>query len=104
MKTTQVQNKKDLLYLLNLNKDSLQNFGVKRLGLFGSFVRDQATDESDIDFLIELPKERKTMRNLSDLYDFLSSVTGRNIELVTPQSLSPYIGPKILKEVEYVFG
>ena len=98
-----VNNKQELINLILSNKESIKNFGVGSLGLFGSFVRNEMNEKSDIDFLIEMPKEKKTLRNLSDLYEYLIFITGRKVELVTPQSLSPYIGPHILKEVENVF-
>jgi|ERR1051325_6998607 predicted nucleotidyltransferase len=97
-----VQNKKELIERILANQSQIMAFGVRRLGIFGSFVRDEANETSDVDFFIEMPREFKTLKNFSALYDFLEELTGRKIEIVTPQSLSKYIGPYILKEVEYV--
>lgn len=97
-----VQNKKELIERILANKEKILSYGVRRLGIFGSFVRNEATHTSDVDFFAEIKIEYKTLRNFSALYDFLESLTGRKIEIVTPQSLSKYIGPHILKEVEYV--
>lgn len=47
---------------LQKNKAILEQYGVKQIGLFGSFVRDEGTDESDIDFLVDFEKEKKTLR------------------------------------------
>jgi len=99
---TPVKNKKELIEKLLSNQEQIRSYGVNRLGIFGSFVRDEAKDSSDVDFFVEMPREYKTLKNFSSLYDFLTSLTGRKIEIVTPQSLSKYIGPYILKEVEYV--
>ncbi|MBI2270575.1 MAG: nucleotidyltransferase family protein [Bacteroidetes bacterium] len=97
-----VNNKEQLIILIKKHQTEIKKFGVTKLGIFGSFVRNEPTPASDIDFLIEFDPPKKTFRNFMGLIDFLESLTGRTIELVTPQSLSPYIGPHILKSVEYV--
>jgi predicted nucleotidyltransferase len=97
-----VENKKDLFERILSNQEKICSYGVVRLGIFGSFVRDQANKGSDVDFFIYFDPERKTFKNFMRLAETLEEITGRKIELVTPQSLSKYIGPHILKEVEYV--
>ena len=94
-------NKKIIYEELQKNKATLELYGVKQIGLFGSFVRDEGTNESDIDFLVDFDKEKKTLSNLVDLGDFLETLFGKKVDIVTPQGLSPYIGPHILKEVQY---
>ena len=76
--------------------------GVKRLGLFGSFVRGEQKNASDIDFIVEFETDKKTFDNFMTLSFFLEVLFQRRVELVTAESLSPYIGPYILKEAEYV--
>jgi predicted nucleotidyltransferase len=88
--------------LLETNQDRIVEFGVRRLGLFGSFVHKQQRADSDIDLLVEFSPGHETYNNLLDLHDFLQKLFDRQIELVTIKSLSPYIGPHILREVEYV--
>ena len=97
-----VQNKTELIERILANQHKILSYGVRRLGIFGSFVRDKANAGSDVDFFIEFIPEQKTFKNFMRLGDFLEEITGRKIELVTPQALSKYIGPYILKEVEYV--
>lgn len=97
-----VKNKKELVERILSNKERIRSFGVLRLGIFGSFVRDEVKESSDVDFFADIKFEYKTLKNFSALYDFLEQLTGRKIEIITPQSLSKYIGPYILKEVEYV--
>jgi predicted nucleotidyltransferase len=97
-----VKTKEELFQIIFSNSSELRKYGVKQLGVFGSFVRDEAKDDSDVDFLIDLIPEAKTFKNFMRLADFLESITGRKIEIVMPKSLSKYIGPYILKEVEYV--
>jgi len=97
-----IKTKQDILTLLEHNQLRLRALGVKRIGLFGSFVRGEQRPNSDIDLLVEFVSGRKTFDNFMDLSFFLEDVFERRIELVTLESLSPYIGPHILKEVEYV--
>ena len=97
-----IQNKAELISQLQNNHRQLAQFGVARLGLFGSFVRDQVTSSSDVDFLVEFVQEQKTFDNFMNLSFLLEELCGRRVELVTPESLSPHIGPHILREVEYV--
>ena len=102
MKTNSVLNKFQLLQLITDNKNTIQNFGVEKLGLFGSFVRNEQTEKSDVDFIVEFEKGKKSYKNFIGLASFLENLLGRNVEVITPQSLSPYIGPHIIKTVEYV--
>ena len=98
-----VNNKKELLDRLNSAKGHILNYGVERLGVFGSFARDaQINTNSDVDFFVEFVPGKKTFDNFMDLAYALEELTGIKVELVTLQSLSKYIGPYILKEVEYV--
>ena len=67
-----------------------------------SLIRDTANRNSDIDFIVEFRKGEKNYDNMYALHLYLQSLTQRNIEVVTKESLSPYIGPSILQETEYV--
>jgi predicted nucleotidyltransferase len=97
-----VSTKADVLEALQKNKTKLNTFGVRRFGLFGSFLFDQATAESDVDLLVEFEPDQKTFTNFSNLIFFLEELLGRRVEVVTLESLSPHIGPYILREVEHV--
>lgn len=97
-----VKTKEELFERIISNQDMIRSYGVERLGVFGSFVKDTVKITSDVDFFIDFDANQKTFKNFMKLADLLETITGRKIELVTPQSLSKYIGPYILKEVEYV--
>jgi uncharacterized protein len=97
-----VDTKEDLLLRLQQHGAAITGFGVMRMGLFGSFARDEARPDSDVDLLIEMDPARKTLRNMVGLSTFLQDLLGRKVELVTPQSLNRFIGRHILKEVEHV--
>jgi len=93
--------KEQILRELTARSSELSAFGVEQIGLFGSFVRDEASLESDIDLLVDIKKELKTFRNFLALNYYLEDIFKRKVELITKQSLSPYIGPHILNTVEY---
>ena len=97
-----VQTKEQVLSLLQEHHHDMCAFGVRRLGLFGSFVREQQGYESDVDMLVEFEPGAKTFDAFMQLAFFLEALFGRRVELVTPESLSPYIGPHILREMTYV--
>ncbi len=94
--------KKEIINQLKSNKQYLLSFGVKEIGLFGSFLTNNANSDSDIDLLVDIKKEHKTFKNFMSLNYFLEHLFNRKVDLITKQSLSPYIGPHILNSVEYV--
>lgn len=100
-----VQTKEHILALLRDQRDQIAALGVRRLALFGSFVQQQQDVNSDVDVLVEFAPDSKTFDNFIQLAFFLEELFGRRVELVTRESLSPYLGPHILSKVEYVtFG
>jgi len=99
---TSVQTKEKALSLIVEHQDRIKALGVKKIGLFGSFVREEQGVESDVDLLVEFEQGKKTFDNFMRLSFFLEDLFKRRVELVTLESLSPYIGPHIVNEVEYV--
>lgn len=91
-----------LLTQLSSQKDALQKFGVSRIGVFGSVARGEATERSDVDLLVEFDPAKKTYRNFVGTATFIEKLLGQSVDLVTPQALSPYIKPYILKDIRYV--
>lgn len=94
--------KENVKSIIQENQDKIMPFGVKKLGLFGSFVRNEQHGESDIDLLVEFEPQKKTFDNFIHLSFLLEELLDHHIELVTPESISPYIKPYILEEVEFV--
>ena len=88
--------------LIQNEEARIRSLGVRRLGVFGSFRRGDQNPDSDVDLLVEFEPERKSFDSFMTLAFFLESLLGRRVELVTPEALSPYIGPRILREVQYV--
>ncbi len=96
-----MQTKDNVLSVIEENRLRIRAFGVKKVGLFGSFVREEQSAESDIDFLVEFEPDEKTFDNFMRLSFFLEELLQRRVELVTTEALSPYIGPHIIKKIEY---
>ncbi|MCL1942173.1 MAG: nucleotidyltransferase family protein [Candidatus Azobacteroides sp.] len=94
--------KNKILETIQNHKTDLMNFGVNRIGLFGSYVRNEQTRRSDIDILVDFFPEKENYDNYMALYDYLENLFKKKIEIVTLNGLSPYIGPQILEEVIYV--
>jgi predicted nucleotidyltransferase len=96
------QTKQVVLATIQKNRDIIKTLGVKKLGLFGSFVRGEHSDQSDIDLLVEFEPDQKNFDNFMQLSFLLEDLLKRPVELVTPESLSPYIRPHVINEVEDV--
>ena len=94
-----VSTKAEVLERLRQQQGQLRTLGVARLGLFGSFVRDEAGPDSDVDLLAQLDANALTLNGYFALVDFLEDLLGRPVEVLTPGSLSRHIGPHILREV-----
>jgi len=102
MNSNKVKTKEDILEIVLRERKRLAELGVISIGLFGSFVRGDQNPESDIDLLVEFIPQKHTFDNFMDLSFLLEDLLGHKVEIITPQALSPYIGPYILKEVERV--
>lgn len=91
-----------ILQTLKSNKPKLARLGIRKVGLFGSYIRNEQSNDSDIDLLIDFEPEKENFDNFMTVYDLFESIfKNEKIEVVTKNGLSPYIGPKILNEVEY---
>jgi predicted nucleotidyltransferase len=94
--------KEFILSEMKQQKRELQNLGIVRIGLFGSYVREEQTEKSDIDILLEFEPEKENFDNYMTVYDILEKLfRNEKVEIVTKNGLSPYIGSQILKEVIY---
>lgn len=99
---SKVTTREDVFQRILEQREKLSFLGVTSIGLFGSFLRGEQTDASDIDLLVEFTPEKHTFDNFMDVSFLLEEILGRSVEVVTPEGLSPHIGPHILKEVERV--
>jgi uncharacterized protein len=92
----------EIKQILRQRKPLLQeHYRITQLGIFGSFARGEQTEESDVDVLIDY-EQAPTLFKLVELRDYLSSVIGMKVDLVTQNGLKPRIRDRVLSEVVYV--
>lgn len=96
--STLAPNRRDVESRITDVETAIRGLGVRRLALFGSVRRDAATPGSDVDLLVEFLPGEKSLDRLIELGDLLERVLGHPVELVTPESLSPFIGPHVLSD------
>lgn len=96
--------KEEIVSLLNKHREELKKFKVKKIGLFGSFVRGTQTAKSDIDFLVEF--EEPIFDNFIGLSNFLEKLFKRKVEILTPAGLESirieHIKEEIKRTIYYV--
>lgn len=94
--------KQEIIDFLKNHKTELeQRFGVIKLGLSGSYARDEANSESDIDIIVEIDSNNK-FRSFFYLLYFLQDSFGKKIDLATESSLKPIVRNTIMKDIVYV--
>jgi len=93
----EIKNALEIINRYNLKK----KYCVKRIGFFGSFVRSEQKETSDVDVLVEFEKGAKTFDNYMNLKFFLEEIVGRKVDLVIIDALKPDIKDRILEEVKY---
>lgn len=95
---------KEIKSNLSKHKDELrEKYGIKEIGIFGSYVRDEQRKTSDVDILIEFSEESKiTLLDFIHIENYLSDLLGVKVDLVEKSTLKPRIGKHILREVSYL--
>jgi len=78
-----------------------EKFKVKEIGIFGSYVRGEAKETSDVDILVEFD-ETPSLFEFIELETYLSELLGVKVDLVMKRALKPHIKQHILREVVYV--
>jgi len=94
----------EILRKIEENKEKMRRFGVRRIGLFGSYIRGEQKPGSDIDILVEFEKGKKTFDNYMELKFFLEELFKCNVDLVIFESIKPDLKPYILRSVRYATG
>ena len=84
------------------NRDTLRQYGVRKLGLFGSFARGETQETSDLDFVVVF--EKKTFDAYMDTKEFLEDLFDRQVDLVISDAIKPRLRKAIQKEAVYVPG
>jgi len=91
-----------ILAVLRAHGAELQRLGVRRLGLFGSAARGEATEASDLDFLVEL--DPQTFDTYMDVKERLEGLLGRRVDLVVAEAVKPQLRRRVLEETIYAEG
>ena len=90
--------RQEVLELMRANKPILaERFGVTGLALFGSFARDQTTDESDVDILVRFDAPA-TSRSYFGVQFYVEDLLARQVDLVTDKALRPELRPYVERE------
>lgn len=88
--------------ILRKHKQELKKrFKLKKIGIFGSYVKDEQGKRSDVDILVEF-KEPVSLLEFVAIERHLSELIGKKVDLVMKSALKPRIGKHILKEVMYI--
>jgi len=96
--------KNDILTYLSNNKELFsKQFNITKLGIFGSFARDEQTESSDIDIIIEMPRSTDDIfEKKQQLRDLLKTQFQREIDLCRERAIKPLFREIIIKDAIYV--
>ncbi|SMO88519.1 nucleotidyltransferase family protein [Gracilimonas mengyeensis] len=94
--------KDEILKLLEENREQIKEFGVSKLGLFGSYAKNEQTEESDMDFLVLFDEGQKNYDNLFHTAEYLESLFGCEVDVLTDKSISSWLKPYIDEHIVYV--
>ncbi len=91
-----------LNYLKSHKAELKERFGVIKIGLFGSFARDEQRDDSDIDLAIEMEKDKKCIKDFFGLKRELEAQLGKKVDLGIETALKLLAKEQIQKDIIYV--
>jgi predicted nucleotidyltransferase len=94
--------REEILTILQQNREAIRSYGVRRLGLFGSYARGEATKASDLDFVAEF--ETKSFDAYMNLKEFLEELFGCRVGLVLTDAIKPRLRATILEEAVHAPG
>ncbi|AEK72816.1 hypothetical protein GQS_04575 [Thermococcus sp. 4557] len=102
MQTTRVRTLEDVQKILRAHRRELsEKYGVRRIGIFGSYSRNEQRMEGDVDILVEFERPVGLMTFVR-LQEYLEELLGVKVDLVTKGALKKRLKERILKEVKYV--
>ncbi len=96
------RSREEILRTLETNRDRILAFGVRRLGLFGSYARNEAAEGSDMDFVVEFGK--KSFDGYMDLKTFLEELFGCRVDLVIADAVKPLLWAAIVDGAVHAQG
>lgn len=100
---TRSLHQREIINRLKQEMPTLQRrFGIKRIGLFGSYARDEAGEMSDIDLLVSFEEEKERFRTFMQCIFYLEDIFGKNVELIAEHALDSRIQPVVIDEVIWI--
>lgn len=94
--------REEVLEELSRHAATLRGFGVRRLGLIGSTVRNEARPDSDLDFVVDMAD--KSYDAYCDTKEFLEEHFGRGVDLAMVRAIKPWWKPYLMQDIQYVEG
>lgn len=91
----------EVLRKLEEESNEIKKFSVHRIGLFGSFARDEQTDKSDVDILVEFEERKESFDNYMGLLFFLEKLFSKKVDLVISGNVREELKKEILGSVKY---
>ena len=91
----------EIMEKIEENIETIKKYGVKRIELFGSYVRNEQKPESDIDLLVRFERSKKTFDNYMDLKFFLEDLFNHKVDLVIIEAIKPDLKQYIIGSVRY---
>jgi uncharacterized protein len=96
-------NRQEIISVIKEQKELVRRFSIQNIYIFGPAARDQATDSSDVDLLVEFAENaRVSLFQFARLRRELSRVLNGKVDLVTPDALHEKLKEKILREAVHV--
>jgi predicted nucleotidyltransferase len=90
--------KNEIINKLKINKNTLEKYGVRSIGLFGSYATETAKEDSDIDILIDLSTDKGMYQNYCKTKYFLEDLFHKEIDLITLNQFEQVYKTKIAKD------
>ena len=94
----------EVMNLMQQHMDSINKFHIKKIGVFGSFVRGEQTTESDVDVLVEFEENQETLDNYMDLKFYLEDLFNRRVDIVISNVIKEALKKSIVESVRYAKG
>ncbi len=91
-----------LSYLRENKKQFYLKYGIQKIGLFGSYARDEQRDDSDVDIVIKMQSSKKNLRAFFGFKRELEEKLGKKVDVGTQESIKPIVQKYIEKEIIYV--
>lgn len=91
----------DVMALMNDNMSNIEKYHIREIGVFGSFVRGEQTENSDVDVLVEFDEDSETLDNYMDLKFYLEDLFHRKVDVVIVNAIKDALKKSILESVKY---